>query len=432
MAEGSALRKSPPRAPPLPPQPTREEQEAVRRRYEAQEKIVQANMADYASVCRQKEMQFQLVGAIENEDKGLIRALIEEGVNTNAVILFTRTPLVHALEDGHEDIAIVLTQGGADVSMAERTFPYRNPVHIAALNGMVKALQELHDHGADVGAREATAMSPLHFAAWRGHLDTVSWLLQNGADKDAEDDFRRTPLHRAVEGNHGDVVDALLSAGADVNRADRFNWTALFHPVICDKPDMVHLLLSRGIDVNTVSNTGNTPLHAACARLRPVITKILLSASPDPVRRRKRIPFPDFEEDLARGDFTSRFEIIEALVDKGAEVNILNNESFSPLYLALFFGYNIRLVEFLVHAGTRLNNEPWLNQEIYRSVAVQKGFSEILQWLDCCRLEPPSLTKECRYVIRKSLGRGIRAKITHLPLPEKLKSYLNLEEFYVT
>ena len=55
---------------------------------------------------RQKAMQFALVGSIERRNKEKVQRLIDDGVNVNAQIMFTKTPLTHAIELQHGEIAM--------------------------------------------------------------------------------------------------------------------------------------------------------------------------------------------------------------------------------------------------------------------------------------------------------------------------------------
>lgn len=61
---------------------------------------------------------------------------------------------------------------------------------------------------------------PLHVAASEGRVHALELLLLNGAAADAEDGRGKTALRLAVEGGHALVVAALLTRGANISHAD--------------------------------------------------------------------------------------------------------------------------------------------------------------------------------------------------------------------
>ena len=76
-------------------------------------------------------------------------------------------------------------------------------------------------HGANVNARDSEGKTPLHFAAQQGTLQAVEWLLKNGADVNAKDNKGVTPLSLTKFRNRGrevekrkDIADLLRKYGA--------------------------------------------------------------------------------------------------------------------------------------------------------------------------------------------------------------------------
>lgn len=59
--------------------------------------------------------------------------------------------------------------------------------------------------------------SLLHFAAWRGKPDAVKVLIENGADIDLLDDCNDSPLMLAIRSGHVEVVRLLLRHGAEMS-----------------------------------------------------------------------------------------------------------------------------------------------------------------------------------------------------------------------
>jgi ankyrin repeat protein len=103
---------------------------------------------------------------------------------------------------------------GADVNL--RDDEGGSPLHFAAQEGHVDAVQVLVEVGAELEAATAKGWTPLHSAADRGHVAVVKTLAELGADKEASGPDGGTPLHEAAYRGHVEVVTALVELGADI------------------------------------------------------------------------------------------------------------------------------------------------------------------------------------------------------------------------
>jgi ankyrin repeat protein len=96
----------------------------------------------------------------------------------------------------------------------------------AARNGSLRALERLHEAGAELNA-DVYRGTALTWAAFCGQADAVRRLLALGADPDLRGTFGGpshgngvTALHLAAEGGRLEVIKVLLDAGADVTVRD--------------------------------------------------------------------------------------------------------------------------------------------------------------------------------------------------------------------
>lgn len=95
---------------------------------------------------------------------------------------------------GKEVAALLKSDPGARET---RTELGSTPLHLAAVNPDVTALQALIAAGADVNARDADGATPLHMAAYAQNAKHARLLLEAGADPYAKTNNGRDPTSMA-------------------------------------------------------------------------------------------------------------------------------------------------------------------------------------------------------------------------------------------
>lgn len=128
-----------------------------------------------------------------------------------------KTPLHHAVKNGHAECAKVLLDAGAKTTATDADGCY--PLHLAAqYTRKAKSVKLLLARGSaqDVATRDTMGRSPLHHAAEAGSVKAVKVLLAAGASASPSDNFHHTPLHYSKRNNHLDVSNLLASRGADI------------------------------------------------------------------------------------------------------------------------------------------------------------------------------------------------------------------------
>lgn len=152
-----------------------------------------------------------LFHAAESGDFDFLKALIDGGVNPNAICSSGATPLHLAAEWGHTHCVQALAAAGAKLNAAHSGF---TALFLASQNGHTHCVQALIAAGADLNAvRTSDLASPLYIAAHDGHTGCLKALIAGGANIHGGC-LIFTPLFIATQNRHSDCVQALTDAGA--------------------------------------------------------------------------------------------------------------------------------------------------------------------------------------------------------------------------
>ena len=235
-----------------------------------------------------------LIAAVESRQFWSARVLIKIGISPNRLSTDGMDfPLKEAAYNKDFKMIEVLTKRGAEVNMANRAG--ETALHTATRENTVKVMEQLITQGARVNAADDNGRTPLHYA---NHLEAVQLLLAHKALVDLPDVNGRTPLF-LVEGVGSRAH--LLKLGAKGNLVDKQGSTPLHF--VRNLGD-VALLAKAGVNVNQRNNMGKTALH------------LLVPVDKTP-------PGPQTPE------------LVKALVQQGAQVDIPDRQGLSPLHYAI-------------------------------------------------------------------------------------------------
>jgi ankyrin repeat protein len=256
------------------------------------------------------------------------------------------TPVMFAAREGCTECVPVLVAAGADVNLS--TPDGLSPVVLALINGHYDAAAALIEAGVDVNLIDYAGRGALYAAVdfntmpssnrpapevleeRHTALDIIMMLLERGAEPNAAlgriSPYRAkldrgndtvlgkgtTPFLRAAKAGDIDAMQALLAHGADATAVTSrgVNGLMLAAGLGTTEPDTtgrfkteaqaiaaIDLALERGLDINAVDGRGRTAMHGAALQ--------------------------------------GYDEVVQALVDRGARLDIKDNEGFTALDTAL-------------------------------------------------------------------------------------------------
>jgi ankyrin repeat protein len=222
-----------------------------------------------------------------DENEPTIQVLTKTFLNK---LLWRRPPLNYALEKSK----------GIPLEMGIGQYPTDwSGLHILAFFGIPSKARRLLEQGANINGQDnSLGLSPLHCAVLQGNDEMIAFLLDSGAKENAAAADGKTALHLATERGYRKCMKMLFAHHANSKITDQEGATCL-HVAVGTAADesTVPLLVKHKVDLNFQNKkTGNTALHLAVEWKRP--------------------------------------RIILFLLEKGANIDIGNNEGLTALQLA--------------------------------------------------------------------------------------------------
>jgi uncharacterized protein len=252
----------------------------------------------------------------------------------------------------------------------------------AVVSGDFKKVEGFLKEGHDPNTQDRFGNTLLHKALDKENLEMIKLLLFHGSNPDIKNDRGDSVLHQGVRYSNTNSLRILIPASKDVNALNKNGFSCLHIAVVAQNQDMVNLLLESKLDPNLLDRTKNAPLHMAIAKRNPEILESLLKNGADPNlhnakgetplslvvqmdekilfkkllenganpnQRDGLLKFPPLYHAINRGNL----EFAEALIDKGAEVNVQLPYKDSLLIRATEKS-DLKAVEFLLKKGASI------------------------------------------------------------------------------
>ena len=363
--------------------------------------------------------------AINEEKWEIVQLLIEKGANVNIPDNDGQTPLFYALleaspgsklHETYKKIALMLIEAGADINFKNKHG--KIPIHAAAQGGDVELFRLLLEKGADYRATEEDRnYSTLTYCRTSGSVEIAKILLELGLEIDHRDKYQFTPLFSAIVDKNFYLAKFLVEMGADVNVRNYHNETPL---ITASQPSYFHapivrMLLENDANVNAANADGTTPLlhltnigfekmtmHIIEDKNNPANSSTIISRKPMSKEAIRQVSGSKNAADLnvqsmkistnKKGSINVLNQIIDAVINKGANVNAKDKHQFTPLHHAASRG-NLHAVQRLVKRGAKQNARDTLFGRTPLSMAVSEGRTEVVRYLLKSGSKPDRQTK---------------------------------------
>lgn len=177
-------------------------------------------------------------------------------------------------------------------------------------------------------------------AAEAGDVSAVLSLLQAGAQINATDERGRTAVMAATHTNRVEAVRALIEAGADINIRDNLLDNPFLYASAEGLYEIVKLTIEAGADTRLTNRFGGTALIPACERGHVEIVRELLTRTDVDVNHVNDLGWTALLEAIILSDGGPRHqEIVQLLMDHGANINIPDGNGVTPLQHARARGF---------------------------------------------------------------------------------------------
>ena len=316
----------------------------------------------------------------------VVRLLLDRGADVDARESWGgTTALMWAVSEGHAEVVGLLIAAGADVDARSRIYP------VADAAGSEGPEPEDAVPDAAPVAYSNGGFTPLLFAAREGDIASARLLLAAGAEVDAVASDGKGPPSLAIYNGNYELASFLVDGGADVDEPDAAGFPPLFWAVdrrnmewnpgfpwtvTADPLPLIRKLLEAGADPNHVvdatprsrRNFGGSPrIRFATALMRAAysadleLVQLLLDHGADPDVRSSDNETPllaaaghGWIDGYSQGkSFAERLAVLELLVELGADVNWADDAGITPLMVAANMG-DVAIIQYLVDQGADL------------------------------------------------------------------------------
>ena len=234
----------------------------------------------------------------------LLQAIIEHCTDVNAKNTRNETALTQACAYTNEGAVNVLLKARADPSIVDNTYGDTCLHKAARQKYSADMLQAIIDHGADVDATNKENRTALAVACILKNEGAIKILINASANPNVADNtYGDTSLHTAVQHECStEALQTIIDHGADTNATNKRNETAFTLACMINNESAIKVLLNAGADSNIADIDGYTCLHYAVARHCSI-------------------------------------EVLQAIIDHGANVNATNRRNETALSRACAYKY---------------------------------------------------------------------------------------------
>ena len=268
----------------------------------------------------------------------------------------------------------VFIDAGADIETKDEKG--RSPLHCACVSGALDVVKMLVEAGAGVRVTDNQGVTCLILALYFGHTETVRYLVGlPQVDVNHRDSDNKTALHWAMDQNHTGVVQLLIDAGAEIDLKSGDGRFLVHLASLLGALDVVKLLVRVGAGVCVTDNGGSTCLILASYSGHIETVRYLVGLPEVDVNHRDSDDYTALHCAMEE----KHTDVVQLLIDAGADIETKDNDGRSPLHCACDSGA-LDIVKMLVEAGAGVRDTDNVGSTCL-TLAAEYGHTETVRYL---------------------------------------------------
>ena len=275
--------------------------------------------------------------AAQHGHSSLVEVILDRGGNIDVLKSgIPSTPLAEACEHGRLEVVRTLLARGAatKIPIGEDR---QTALMRAAVRGHTTVVKSMldSDRAVSVEALNARGETALFLAVLYGRTETVRLLLQRGANIEVRDQEQNTLLICSCWNTQIEIDELLVRAGANIHASNQNGNTPLHELSTRGNVTTARLLLEHGADPACLESEDHTPLNFAAGQGHSAFVRLLLESGCIAIDHVNQLGWTSLQEASWHG----HLEIVQDLLDYGADANICDNKKNSPLNRACCMGH---------------------------------------------------------------------------------------------
>lgn len=277
-----------------------------------------------------------------------VKYLVGLGANINETNFDGKTSLILAVEKGNYNVIDFLCeQQSININFQDKH--YETSLFKATINDNFDIAQMLIEHNADPNLNSDMNYSPLLIACLNSNYKIIDLILNKNANPNTMSIDSLNPILVAAYNNNYEIVANLVEHGARLDMPYSECVTPLIFATSNSNKKLVDFMISKDVDPNPLGADDLTALMLALKNENYEIALSLINYS----KSNLNLQNSDGQTALMIAAWNTRnLNLIKALVENGANVNLLDKNNLSALDYTKYCYYNNKdIIKYLKSNG---------------------------------------------------------------------------------